>query len=297
MKHIKLVYIFVIFLTGCFCGLTAHAKENPISPFVSFSSESISLGDTLLIKIKKEAGISGVYGVFLKKNIDFLKTTNGDWIGMVGFNPKRKTGSYKLTLNFSDGTNFNKTIKVNKRDFPTTKLLVTQQLADAGYSVKSIVKSSISDTAALAIAERYYSPTAFFSKPFQYPLTKIKSVGDFGNIRKSGTTAMQHLGVDLEAEEGTDVYASNDGVVSLVTELKDYGNTVVINHGLGIFTLYLHLEEFKVSIAQLVKKGDLVGLSGNTGYSIAPHLHFSLHVNNESVDPLVFIETTIVEMQ
>jgi len=297
MKHIKPVLILIILSVGCFCGLIAYAKENPIASFVSLSSESISQGDTLLIKIKKEAGISGVSGVFLKKNIGFLKDANGDWIGMAGFNPKRKIGSYKLILNFSDGTNLSKTIKANKRDFPVTKLLITQQLADMGYSVKSIVNSSVSDTAALARAEKYYSPIAFFSSSFAYPLKNIKSVGDFGNIRKSGSTSLQHLGVDLEAEEGTNVFASNDGIVCLATELKDYGNTIVINHGLGIYTLYLHLKEFKASIAQTVKKGDLIGISGNTGYSIAPHLHFSLHVNGESVDPLVFIEETIAGMK
>lgn len=296
MKHGFLVFILIIGIAFGFY-FVAYAKENPVSSFISFSSESISLGDTLVIKVKKEAGVNGVSGFFLKKKIDFLKTENGDWIGIAGFNPKRKPGNYKLILNFSDGQSFSKIIKVAKRDFPTTKLLITKQLADLGYSVKSIVKSSTSDTLNLARAEKYYSPVAFFSKSFQYPLAKIKSVGDFGNFRKSGAIQLQHLGVDLEAEEGTNVYAANDGVVSLATELIDYGKTIVINHGLGIYTLYLHLKEFKVSVAQIVKKGDLIGISGNTGYSVAPHLHFSIHVSGESVDPLAFVESTIVGME
>lgn len=289
MKYICFVSIISALL---FC-LPVSAQ----SDYVSFSSSGISLGDTLLVKVKKESGISGVSGSFLKKSLDFFKGASGDWIAIAGFNPKRSPGTYKLALNFSDGTSFSEGIRVSKRDFPVTKLLVTQQLADLGYSVKSIVSSAVSDTKALARAEGYYSPQAFFSESFSYPLKEVINVGAFGNIRKSGKTALQHLGVDLEADEGTSVFASNDGIVSLATELKDYGNTIVINHGLGIYTLYLHLKEFKASIAQKVKKGDLIGISGNTGYSIAPHLHFSVHVNGESVDPLVFVETTIAGMQ
>lgn len=280
-------YIYSVLMTSVlFFGLPALAQTDS----VSLSSESISLGDTLLIKVTNAGGVSGL---FLNKKIDFFKDNNGDWIGMAGFNPKRKVGTYKIVLNFSDGTSYLKSIKVNKRVFPTTKLLVTQKLANEGFSVKSIVNSSVSDTRALARAEGYYSSTPFFSGPFIYPLKKVKDVGSFGNIRKSGTTSLQHLGVDLEADEGTEVYASNDGIVSLAAELKDYGNTVVISHGLGIYTLYLHLKEFKASIAQKVKKGDVIGISGNTGYSVAPHLHFSVHVNGESVDPLAFVEETI----
>lgn len=286
---------FAITASFIFLGFPVSAKNN-LSPYISFSSDSISLGDTLVVKVKKESGILGVFGVFLKKNIDFFRDANGDWIGIVGFNPKRKIGKYSLVLNFLDGTSFSKIIKVNKRDFPVTKLAINQQLASAGYTVKSIVNSTISDTRALINAEKYYSPSAFFNKAFQYPLAKVQSVGDFGNYRKSGSTVLQHLGIDLDADEGTNVYASNDGIVSLATELKDYGKTIVINHGLGIYTLYLHLKEYKVSIAQKVKRGDIIGISGNTGYSLAPHLHFGVHVNNESVDPLVFVESTNMEM-
>jgi murein DD-endopeptidase MepM/ murein hydrolase activator NlpD len=120
----------------------------------------------------------------------------------------------------------------------------------------------------------------------------MTNVGAFGNIRKSGDVSLQHLGVDLDANTGTPVYAINDGKVTGVLEgLINYGNTVIIDHGLGIFSLYLHLDEFKVSLGQTVKKDDVIGLSGNTGYSIAPHLHFSIKLNGASVDPVKFINS------
>jgi len=66
---------------------------------------------------------------------------------------------------------------------------------------------------------------------------------------------------------------------------------VVIDHGLGIYSLYLHLSEINVSVGQLVERGKVIGLVGSTGYSLEPHLHFSLKVNGASVEPLGFIDT------
>ncbi len=79
-------------------------------------------------------------------------------------------------------------------------------------------------------------------------------------------------------------------------ELNTYGKTLIIDHGLGIYSLYLHLNKFKVLRGEQVEQGDVVGFSGNTGYSIAPHLHFSVKVNSSSVDPLRFIATIENEM-
>jgi murein DD-endopeptidase MepM/ murein hydrolase activator NlpD len=96
----------------------------------------------------------------------------------------------------------------------------------------------------------------------------------------------------LDAQTGTKVYAVNDGKVVLTYDFIDYGKTIVIDHGLGIFSLYLHLDKFNSQEGQKVKQGDVIAYSGNTGYSIAPHLHFSIKLNGASVDPLNFIEIT-----
>ena len=127
-------------------------------------------------------------------------------------------------------------------------------------------------------------------------MKKIQVVGDFGNIRKSESSSIQHLGVDLKADTGTPVYAVNDGVVRFSEDLNTYGKTLIIDHGLGIFSLYLHLNEFKVFSEQRIEQDDIMGFSGNTGYSIAPHLHFSIKVNGANIDPLKFIDLTEKEM-
>lgn len=95
-----------------------------------------------------------------------------------------------------------------------------------------------------------------------------------------------HAGMDFTAPVGTDVYASGDGRV----EYADYGTNgygihVVIDHGFGYKTLYGHLSALKVRTGQAVKRGDLIGLVGNTGLSSGPHLHYEVHKGGDPVDP------------
>ena len=84
----------------------------------------------------------------------------------------------------------------------------------------------------------------------------------------------------------------NDGVVRFSGELENFGKTVVIDHGAGIFSAYLHLSETLVGAGQPVKKGKIIGRVGSSGeYSIEPHLHFSIKIRGSSVDPRRFLDT------
>ncbi|MCX6722163.1 MAG: M23 family metallopeptidase [Candidatus Staskawiczbacteria bacterium] len=114
----------------------------------------------------------------------------------------------------------------------------------------------------------------------------------FGKFISFAQYKLQHFGIDLKAPEKTNIYAVNDGKVVLTSSLPDYGKTVIIDHGLGIFSMYLHLDEFKVSVGDMVKNEHIIGLSGDSGYSSAPHLHFSIRVDGSRVDPIAFIQTT-----
>lgn len=102
-----------------------------------------------------------------------------------------------------------------------------------------------------------------------------------------------HRGVDLRAAEGTPVAAINSGIVVLAA--KDFlleGNMIIVYHGLGIFSLFIHLSEIKVSVGQKVNAGEIIGLSGKGGAkSTGPHFHLGLKINGATVDPLKFIET------
>jgi murein DD-endopeptidase MepM/ murein hydrolase activator NlpD len=280
-----------------FVGIATRTKLNELYGCAKFSISSLSLeqGDTLIIKINPGSQIEKINGSLNSRKIIFSKIEE-NFIGILGISVKEKSGNYDLVINSPEGTFLKKKIKISERKFPITELLVTKELEEKGFTHSKIKEEVEKENKAIYEILQFFTPFPYFKESFVYPLEKIKVVGDFGNIRKSGKVAIQHLGVDLEATTGTPVFAINDGVVKLSKELPNYGKTIIIDHGLGIFSLYLHLNEFKVSEGQKVKRGEIIALSGNTGYSISPHLHFSIKINGVSVDPLRFVEIVEKEM-
>ena len=100
-------------------------------------------------------------------------------------------------------------------------------------------------------------------------------------------TRRMHWGVDFSLGVGTPVYATGDGVVRWTrTSLGGYGRQIEIEHGFGYKTKYAHLDRFIVKKGQRVKRGDLIGYSGNSGKSTAPHLHYEVHLNGKKINPI-----------
>ncbi len=112
----------------------------------------------------------------------------------------------------------------------------------------------------------------------------------YGYSRQTGAYSIAHKGTDFRAVEGTPVYAMNDGIVRLKKEFRDYGNTLVVDHGGGLQTLYLHLSKFVVNEGEWVSKGKLIAYSGSTGYTEGAHLHISVKIGTYSIDPMKFLE-------
>jgi len=95
----------------------------------------------------------------------------------------------------------------------------------------------------------------------------------------------QHWGIDIPADHGANILASDSGTVITSEYSSSYGNYVVISHGNGVTTLYAHMSSRWVSVGQAVSKGQIIGLIGTTGVSTGPHLHFEVSINGEKVDP------------
>lgn len=98
-----------------------------------------------------------------------------------------------------------------------------------------------------------------------------------------------HSGIDIANRTGTPIYAAADGVVKVSGNMGDLGKLIEINHGYGYRTRYGHLSQIKVERGQQVRRGDLIGLMGSTGYSTGPHLHYEVIKNNRSINPLEYI--------
>jgi murein DD-endopeptidase MepM/ murein hydrolase activator NlpD len=104
---------------------------------------------------------------------------------------------------------------------------------------------------------------------------------EYVNRKKRG----QHRGFDIAVPIGTKVKAANNGKVVFAQKLAAFGGTVVLDHGQGVHTLYFHLSRFLVDVGQAVGKGEGIALSGNSGISSGPHLHWGMSVHNLRVDP------------
>ncbi|MDO8265290.1 MAG: M23 family metallopeptidase [Candidatus Parcubacteria bacterium] len=290
MKLINRLLAGAVLLAVVFIG-------QEINPEIILSSQYLEQADILVIKIPGKQ-IDELSGTFDDSKIDLFEGPSSDLFAIIGIDAKKAPGKYNLEISFTDGYKIEKTIEVRQRHFPVTKMIVTQELQKKGYTASKImINIADNDNPTINKILSGYTPEAIFDESFAYPLKEIKDIGAYGNIRKSETSKIQHLGTDLEADEGTPVFAVNNGVVKLAKKLDTYGNTLIIDHGLGIFSLYLHLSEFKVSPGQSVNREEIVALSGNTGYSIAPHLHFSIKINGSSVDPLKFIEIAEKEIK
>ena len=112
----------------------------------------------------------------------------------------------------------------------------------------------------------------------------------FGSQRIfNGKTSSPHLGLDFRVPSGTPVEAMNDATVLLARPLYFEGNFVVLDHGQGLLTLYLHLSEFKVKEGDQVKRGQVIGLSGGTGRATGPHLHVAVRWQGTYLDPASLI--------
>lgn len=124
--------------------------------------------------------------------------------------------------------------------------------------------------------------------PFEYPIHVQRMTTPFGEIRMTSERGRyMHKGVDLINRPRSVVWAAQDGKIIMKDRFFLTGNTVVIDHGVGIFTLYAHLEEFAdIDIGNSIKKGSPVGKLGMTGYATGYHLHWELRVNNVPVDPV-----------
>ena len=141
--------------------------------------------------------------------------------------------------------------------------------------------------------ERYIVWEKLWDGQFIQPVegTITSSFGLYRFINGS-TTASRHQGIDIAVAEGTPVPASNRGQVVFADFVIMTGNTVVIEHGAGLKTIYMHLSELDCEAGDMVEQGDIIGLVGSTGYSTGPHLHFEVRIGSASVSPWPLIEGT-----
>ncbi len=183
-------------------------------------------------------------------------------------------GEKRVPLRISDGSYASETIRV------------------APAKVKPNPKQKKRTQAEYAEAMKLYNtftPVRYWHSPFIVPMHSPVT-SPFGTARLyNGSLRSFHSGTDFKAAPGTPVTAANDGVVVLAKNRYYAGNSVILDHGEGLYTCYYHLSEIDVKTGQKVTKGQRLGLSGATGRVTGPHLHFAAMLYGIQVDPLQLI--------
>lgn len=132
------------------------------------------------------------------------------------------------------------------------------------------------------------------SIPNGVPIQAIRITDKFGSrfhpVRKK---RVMHRGIDFKANRGTPVYATADGVVEFAAYNKSFGKLIKLQHNFGFKTYFAHLDAIKVKTGEFVSKGQLIGLSGNTGMSTGPHLHYEIRHMYTAIDPEPFLSWDI----
>lgn len=214
---------------------------------------------------------------------------NGGVHALVGVDIKKPAGIYPLRVMFENGATAETSITIIARERIEAPLGIPEKLGGNTTAGVARVLSSLANENAL-LAKLRTGTKAFWTKPFGPPLRTPLIVTDpYGYDRDTIGATITHKGTDFRAEEYTRARAMNRGVVRLARTLGIYGKTVVVDHGLGLQTMYMHLSRIDVNVGQLVLPGQILGLSGQTGYAESPHLHVTVRIGDVSIDPVKFL--------
>ena len=174
-------------------------------------------------------------------------------------------------------------VTVRSRTFPLQQLTLPKNMVDLDAATLARIEAERRELdAALAAG----AGERLWHGPFRTPVEGGQPTGGYGLRRLiNGQPRSPHTGYDWAAPAGTPVLAANAGRVALVAEHFFAGRNVMLDHGLGLFTLYFHLTEVRVALGESVEAGQVIGTVGATGRVTGPHLHFAVLLNGARVDP------------
>lgn len=179
------------------------------------------------------------------------------------------------------------TLEIQPREFPKKKLTVDQKYVTPPKEVQERIKR---EAEILTQIYNLTTPEWLAKGPFILPC-EGNLYPNFGQQRIYNNVPRSiHSGVDIAVPRGYPIKASNSGRVVLASDLYFSGKTVIIDHGLGLFTTYCHLSRMLVKRGDQVTTGQLIGLAGSTGLSTGPHLHWAMRINQARIDPLALLE-------
>ena len=251
-------------------------------------------GQVLLVKVKGEEQATEVRGMFLSRIIPFFREFRpgepAGYLGLLGIDMQDEPGTYELAVEVKQGEqakrlSFN--ILVAKENFAVEHLRLPKEKVDLDDKATARWRAE-QDQVKQALAED--SRLRLWRSSFLEPVNG-KRTGIFGSVRvMNGKPRNPHNGEDIGAPIGTEVAATNDGVVRLTVDHIFSGRGVFVDHGLGFYSMYFHLSEILVKDGDLVKAGQIIGKVGATGRATGPHLHWGVKLNGARVNPYSLLD-------
>jgi murein DD-endopeptidase MepM/ murein hydrolase activator NlpD len=180
---------------------------------------------------------------------------------------------------------------IRSRKFPVQRLTLPAPMVDLTPEAE---RRATAEAARLRTLYQTVTPERLWHGPFTRPVGGDLPGEGFGSRRiLNGQPRMPHSGVDFAAERGAVVLAANRGRVALVGDFFFAGRLVVLDHGLGLYTLYFHLDRVDVGEGTMVERGEPIGAVGATGRATGPHLHWAAQVGASRVDPMTLLSIAV----
>ena len=184
-------------------------------------------------------------------------------------------------------------VTVAARQFPVQRLTVPTGMADPDPETE---RRAVAEGLHLTMLYRTVSPERLWRGAFVRPVAGTEPPSGFGARRIiNGRPRAAHGGADYRAPQGTPVVAANAGRVALVGEYFFPGRLIALDHGLGLYTLYFHLDSVAVSEGDRVDRGQPIGTVGATGRATGPHLHFGAQLGSARVDPAALLALRLTD--
>jgi murein DD-endopeptidase MepM/ murein hydrolase activator NlpD len=250
-------------------------------------------GGPVLFQVRPPTRLQALSGTWLGHNVAFtFDTKTKTWYALAGVSLETSPGSYSLELNGetvaeksgSNKISFSRKLAVARGKYPK----LPGKLSVAGKFTEPDPEEQKQIAEGQEIKKDYLNritPEREWSGSFAAP--SDAEISDVFGVQRvfNGKTQSTHFGLDFRVPSGTPVAAMNDGTVLLARPMYFEGNFIVLDHGQGLLTLYLHLSEFKVKEGDSVKRGQIIGLSGGTGRATGPHLHVAVRWQGTYLDP------------
>ena len=287
-------FLLLLFFAAVFLASPGKVAGEERSFRAEVLPKSVKQGEVCLLKAGGPVSLKSVYGEFQGKRYP-LGSGDKDqtYEGLLGVDLNTKPEKYDIRFIATDGSGKDDSqtfsIKVTKADFAVQKITLPKSMVD--LDPKTLERVNRESKRLKEIFQTFRDERTWkgaFIRPVAGELS-----GAFGTRRIiNGQPKSSHTGVDLRAEEGTPVRASNSGKIALVDDLFFSGKSVILDHGWGLYSMYFHLSETQVRVGDQIPKGAELGRVGSTGRSTGPHLHWGIILNGARVDPFSLLRST-----